>query len=78
MLKIRDFGKGMNTDMLRNFLRSGTRVGVGLAGMRERVREQGGQLGVQSDSTGTTITVTMPDAPIEDTSDPMETAAPAD
>jgi signal transduction histidine kinase len=77
-LRIRDFGKGMDRDTLRNFLRTGTRVGVGLAGMRERVREQGGQLAVQSDTTGTTITVTMPDAPVVDSSDQLEAAAPAD
>jgi len=46
--------------MLANFLKSGTDVGVGLAGMRERVREQGGRFDIQSDKTGTTITVTMP------------------
>ena len=66
------------SDTLRNFLRTGARVGVGLAGMRERVREQGGQLAVQSDITGTTITVTMPDAPVVDTSNQLEAAAPAD
>jgi two-component system, NarL family, sensor kinase len=77
MLKIRDFGKGMAGDMLRSFLRTGTRVGVGLAGMRERVREQGGQLGVQSDGTGTTITVTMPPSAVETTNE-LEASAPAD
>jgi signal transduction histidine kinase len=32
-------------------------VGVGLAGMQERVREQGGQFRIRSDETGTTIEV---------------------
>jgi signal transduction histidine kinase len=77
VLKIRDFGKGIAADTLRNFLHTGTRVGVGLAGMRERVREQGGQLAVQSDTTGTTITVTMPPSASEATTE-MQTAAPAD
>jgi signal transduction histidine kinase len=77
-LKVRDFGKGMNSETLRNFLRTGARVGVGLAGMRERVREQGGQLAVQSDTTGTTITVMMPDAPVVNSDDQLETAAPVD
>jgi two-component system NarL family sensor kinase len=77
-LKVRDFGKGMNSETLRNFLRTGARVGVGLAGMRERVREQGGQLAVQSDSTGTTITVMMPDAPVVNSDDQLEAAAPVD
>ena len=60
ILQIRDYGKGMPREMLTNFLSTGTNVGVGLAGMRERVREQGGRFDIQSDKTGTTITVTMP------------------
>ena len=77
VLRIRDFGKGMNREVLNSFLKTGARVGVGLAGMRERIREQRGTLDVQSDKTGTTITVTMPPIPAEDAST-METAAPAD
>jgi signal transduction histidine kinase len=78
-LKIRDFGKGIAPDTLRSFLQSGSRVGVGLAGMRERVREQSGQLAVQSDTTGTTITVTMPNTPvIAPDSREVEASAPAD
>jgi signal transduction histidine kinase len=60
ILRVRDHGKGIPREMLANFLKSGTDVGVGLAGMRERVREQGGRFDIQSDKTGTTITVTMP------------------
>jgi signal transduction histidine kinase len=39
---------------------SGTRVGVGLAGMRERIREQGGQFNITSNGDGTTIEVSLP------------------
>jgi signal transduction histidine kinase len=60
ILQVRDYGKGMPREMLANFLSTGTEVGVGLAGMRERVREQGGRFDIQSDKNGTTITVTMP------------------
>jgi signal transduction histidine kinase len=60
ILQVRDYGKGMPREMLANFLIAGTNVGVGLAGMRERVREQGGRFDIRSDKTGTTITVTMP------------------
>ena len=77
VLRIRDFGKGMDREMLDSFLNTGARVGVGLAGMRERIREQGGKLDVQSDKTGTTIIVTMPSVAAEDASQ-METAAPAE
>jgi signal transduction histidine kinase len=77
VLRIRDFGQGMASDMLRNFLRTGTRVGVGLAGMRERIREQGGWLNIQSDATGTTIIVEIPPTAIEAASQ-LEASAPAD
>jgi signal transduction histidine kinase len=60
ILQVRDYGKGMPREMLANFLSTGTEVGVGLAGMRERVREQGGRFDIQSDKNGTTITVTIP------------------
>jgi two-component system, NarL family, sensor kinase len=60
ILRIRDYGKGIPREMLTNFLKTGTNVGVGLAGMRERVREQGGRFDIQSDKAGTTITVTIP------------------
>jgi signal transduction histidine kinase len=65
ILRIRDYGKGIPRDMLENFKQTGGNVGVGLAGMRERVREQGGQFDIQSDRNGTTITVIMPTAPAE-------------
>ena len=63
LLRIRDYGKGMSREMLENFKLTGANVGVGLAGMRERVREQGGHFDIQSDRNGTTITVSMPIAP---------------
>jgi signal transduction histidine kinase len=63
LLRIRDYGKGMSPEMLENFVLTGANVGVGLAGMRERVREQGGQFEIQSDRNGTTISVSMPIAP---------------
>jgi len=76
VLRIRDFGKGMNRETL-NSLSNGGPVGVGLAGMRERIREQRGKLEVQSDRTGTTITVTMPPATAEHAS-PIKAHAPCD
>jgi len=58
-LRIRDYGKGIPPDLLERFRASGSRVGVGLAGMRERVREQGGRLDIESGADGTTIAVQM-------------------
>ena len=68
ILRIRDYGKGISREMLDSFVHTGGNVGVGLAGMRERVREQGGQFDIQSDRNGTTITVIMPTAPAESAS----------
>jgi signal transduction histidine kinase len=78
LLRIRDYGSGMAPDTLRHFRSTGTRVGVGLAGMRERVREQGGQLDIQSSPTGTTVCVTLPVPPAAVNDDPFQAAASAD
>jgi signal transduction histidine kinase len=60
ILRVRDFGGGILDETLENFRNHGTRVGVGLAGMRERIREQGGEFKIDSDSSGTTIEVKLP------------------
>jgi signal transduction histidine kinase len=75
MLRIRDYGKGMSREMLDNFTLTGTNVGVGLAGMRERVREQGGHFEIHSDRNGTLISVSMPIAPAPATSNLATTPA---
>jgi signal transduction histidine kinase len=62
VLRVRDFGDGIPEETLENFVNSGTRVGVGLAGMRERIREQGGQFKINSNGAGTTIEVSLPRA----------------
>jgi len=36
------------------------RSGVGITGMRERVRHLGGELNIQSDSSGTIVSVVLP------------------
>jgi signal transduction histidine kinase len=59
-LKIRDYGVGLPPEMIRNFNQNGTDVGVGLAGMKERVRERNGSFEIRSDSAGTSISVTFP------------------
>jgi two-component system NarL family sensor kinase len=78
ILQVRDYGKGMSREMLTNFLSTGTNVGVGLAGMRERVREQGGRFDIQSDKTGTTITVTIPIVTPKAAGNELASAASAD
>jgi signal transduction histidine kinase len=59
-LQISDNGKGIPEERLRRLREDGSAAGVGLAGMRERVRELGGSLAINSASPGTTITVTIP------------------
>lgn len=59
-LRVRDYGKGIPEAVLRQFHTNGGRVGVGLAGMRERVHEQAGHFDIQSNGSGTTITVRIP------------------
>jgi signal transduction histidine kinase len=60
VLNVRDHGKGILPEVLERFRATGSQVGVGLAGMRERVREQGGELDIQSNGRGTAVTVRMP------------------
>jgi signal transduction histidine kinase len=37
-----------------------SRPGIGVSGMRERIRERGGSLEIESDSRGTTVRATLP------------------
>lgn len=58
-LAVRDFGRGIAPDKLESF-KKGTDLGVGLAGMRERVREFGGALQILPEDPGTLIKLTVP------------------
>jgi signal transduction histidine kinase len=49
--------------MLSRFDQTGAGMGVGLSGMRERVRELGGQMKVEADSQGTSLKITIPLTP---------------
>jgi signal transduction histidine kinase len=60
VLRVRDYGPGIARATLDHFLKDGTHVGVGLAGMQERVREQGGIFEIRSDGSGTAIEVNVP------------------
>ena len=59
-LIVEDHGKGIPRNVLDRFADSGTNVGVGLAGMRERAKELGGTLEVQSGKKGTRLHVVIP------------------
>jgi signal transduction histidine kinase len=58
-VQVSDEGRGIPSED-RISMSLGTNQGVGLSGMRERVRELGGTLEVQSDENGTTVTATLP------------------
>jgi two-component system, NarL family, sensor kinase len=59
-LEVRDHGVGLPPEMLEDFRENGTNLGVGLAGMKERVREREGRLDIRSDSNGTLVSATLP------------------
>jgi len=58
-LCVRDEGIGIAVDRQRE-LQKGSRAGVGLRGMRERVRQLGGALQIHSNPQGTEIVVVLP------------------
>jgi two-component system, NarL family, sensor histidine kinase UhpB len=57
-LDIRDQGKGMSPARLAE-IQSG-RTGVGIGGMRERLRQFQGTMNIESDNSGTRIFATIP------------------
>ena len=61
-LEIADNGKGIVAERLHRFQSSNSNTGVGIAGMRERVRQLGGHLELRSSESGTTVHVSPPTA----------------
>jgi signal transduction histidine kinase len=59
-LTVRDYGKGISPERLARMNRTGADVGVGIAGMRERLKELGGELEIQSDATGMLVKASVP------------------
>lgn len=60
ILEVQDYGKGLPAPLLDQFHRTGSASGVGLAGMRERMQDFGGQLEIVSGSSGTLIRAAVP------------------
>ncbi|HEU4766193.1 MAG TPA: PAS domain S-box protein, partial [Pyrinomonadaceae bacterium] len=58
-LSVRDYGKGHKLQIARNG-DGGEFVGVGIPGMRHRLKQLGGDLQVDSSLEGTTVTATVP------------------
>jgi PAS domain S-box-containing protein len=63
ILKVEDGGKGMPEEVLRKVARSG-RGGVGFNGMRERLKQLGGGLEIESDGEGTRVKAVLPIQPV--------------
>jgi signal transduction histidine kinase len=63
-LSVCDQGRGIPADR-RDSMSLGVGVGVGLSGMRQRLRELGGTLAIQSGETGTTVTAVLPESSVE-------------
>jgi len=57
-VEVEDYGRGISLEKQLELTGSG-RSGVGFRGMRERLRQLGGTLEVQSDGTGTVVTATL-------------------
>jgi PAS domain S-box-containing protein len=58
-LRITDNGTGIPHDRLRSLI-DGTAGGIGIAGMRERMRDLSGSLDLQSSPAGTTLVFSIP------------------
>jgi signal transduction histidine kinase len=73
VLAVKDFGVGVPREILDRFWKTGN-AGVGLAGIRERLKELGGFLEIESGLDGTMIRATIPismDEAQYDDSDPF-------
>lgn len=58
IVEIKDAGKGISLD--KQLELSSGRTGVGFRGMRERLRQFGGELNIQSDNSGTLVSANIP------------------
>jgi signal transduction histidine kinase len=66
VLTVKDFGMGVPREVLDRFWKTGN-VGVGLAGIRERTKELGGFLEIESNLDGTLLRATIPVLPVDET-----------
>ena len=60
ILEVRDNGRGIAKEQVAHFAQTGAAMGVGLTGMRERVRELGGSLHLESNGSGTVLRIAIP------------------
>jgi signal transduction histidine kinase len=60
ILEVQDFGRGLPQSVMDRFHRTGAGSGVGLAGIRERMKELGGDFTIYSTNAGTTLRSAVP------------------
>jgi PAS domain S-box-containing protein len=60
ILEVRDEGKGIRQETLSGWFGNKTRTGVGISGMRERVRDLDGTLHIESTGAGTIVRAAIP------------------
>jgi PAS domain S-box-containing protein len=74
-IEVMDHGHGMPARVLQQLKGDGIKLGVGLAGMRERVHELSGNFEVTSDENGTVIRASVPLALREESATAQEAAS---
>jgi PAS domain S-box-containing protein len=67
---IRDEGGGITAEKLSEYRSGKQLVGVGIAGMRERIRNMQGQFDIRSGADGTTIEISLPISQSAETTGP--------
>jgi len=75
-VEVADNGKGIPLEKQQELTANGT-PGVGIRGMRERLRQLGGTLEIESNGTGTVVVVRLPVNAIPSQSNPVEVADPS-
>jgi signal transduction histidine kinase len=73
MVEIEDKGQGIPPEKQQEMTSSGT-PGVGIRGMRERLRQLGGTLEIHSNGSGTVVVVKLPLAETSSSPNPVEVA----
>jgi PAS domain S-box-containing protein len=60
VIEVQDWGRGMPRDARVEHAVDGGAMGVGIAGMRERMKQLGGELEIRSGAQGTTVRALLP------------------
>jgi signal transduction histidine kinase len=60
VLQVQDFGSGIDSGRTDESPESIESIGVGIPGMRERLRQLGGRLEIARDAAGTVVTASVP------------------